>query len=118
MNLLKVFTALAAVSVGATVMAGAPLAVSNASAAPVPLIKCQSMQSVPNMTRATHCFPGGWARLLPFGPSPPFQAEIGLAPWQVPYFANPGPKSENTKQPDAGARRATPSAPNPSRLAL
>ena len=79
MNLLKIFTALAAILVGATVMASAPLAVSNASAAPVPLIKCQSMQSVPNTSIApiqlSGCnrprVTGGSGTTNSLGPGPP-----------------------------------------------
>jgi hypothetical protein len=48
MNLLRLARTLLAIPVVATVMAGAPLAVPNASAAPLPLVKCRSMYSETN----------------------------------------------------------------------
>jgi len=52
MNLLKSFTASIAIPIGAMALASTPLAVPNAFAGPGLLVKCQSMQSVPNSSVA------------------------------------------------------------------
>jgi hypothetical protein len=49
---LRTLVVVVAVPVGATLLAGVPLAVPNASAAPVPLVKCSSMRSEANSSSA------------------------------------------------------------------
>ena len=58
MNLLKLVTVSVAVLLSAAVMAGVPLAVPSASAVPVPIVKCQSLEPQTNSSSAPSVFSG------------------------------------------------------------